>query len=121
MLRRADLLDLFDTSSDLGGNQIDISRFVRSDQERDVYVLWREWDIKEEPPSEPEVDEGELCPAPIGDLIEGASLGLELAGGQVGTAGSDLPGDDASDALLGGAVHGGVWLVSGQQGTGCTG
>ena len=36
VLRKADLLDLFDTSSDLGGNEIDISRFVRSDPERDV-------------------------------------------------------------------------------------
>ena len=36
VLRRADLLDLFDTSADLAGNEIDISRFVRSDPERDV-------------------------------------------------------------------------------------
>jgi CRISPR-associated endonuclease/helicase Cas3 len=68
VLRRADLLDLFDTSTDLGGNEIDISRFVRSDPERDVYVLWRDWqgDVPREDSSE--IDEGELCPAPIGDL-----------------------------------------------------
>ena len=68
VLRTADLLDLFDTSPDLGGNTIDISRFVRSDPERDVYVLWRDWDRRSAPPEEPEIDDGELCPTPIGDL-----------------------------------------------------
>jgi CRISPR-associated endonuclease/helicase Cas3 len=68
VLRRADLLDLFDTSPDLGGNQIDISRFVRSDPDRDVYVAWRNWDGDSPPEDVKEIDEGELCPAPIGDL-----------------------------------------------------
>jgi CRISPR-associated endonuclease/helicase Cas3 len=67
VLRRADLLDLFDTSADLGGNEIDISRFVRSDPERDVYVFWRHWEGKT-PNEVAEIDEGELCSAPIGDL-----------------------------------------------------
>ena len=68
VLRRADLLDLFDTSADLGGNGIDISRFVRSDQDRGVYVAWRDW--RGDAPAEnmPEIDESELCPAPIGDF-----------------------------------------------------
>ena len=67
VLRRADLLDLFDTSPDLGGNEIDISRFVRSDPERDVYVFWRDWEGKDKRPPETmaEVNDGELCPAPI--------------------------------------------------------
>jgi CRISPR-associated endonuclease/helicase Cas3 len=68
VLRRADVLDLFDTSSDLGGNEIDISRFVRSDPERNVYVFWRAWEGKTPPDKMPEVDDGELCPAPNWDL-----------------------------------------------------
>jgi CRISPR-associated endonuclease/helicase Cas3 len=68
VLRRADLLDLFDTSADLGGNEIDISRFVRSDPERDAYVFWRDWEGKIPPDKMPEIDDGELCPAPIGDV-----------------------------------------------------
>lgn len=70
VLRRADILDLFDTSADLGGNEIDISRFVRSDPERDVYVFWRHWAGKDTPPPEKmaEVDDGELCPAPLWDV-----------------------------------------------------
>jgi CRISPR-associated endonuclease/helicase Cas3 len=67
VLRRADLLDLFDTSSDLGGNEIDISRFVRSDPERDVYVYWRTWEGKV-PQNVSGAAESELCPAPIGDM-----------------------------------------------------
>lgn len=68
VLRRADLLDLFDTSADLGGNEIDISRFVRTDPERDVYVFWRDWEGKKPLDKMPEIDDGELCPAPIGDV-----------------------------------------------------
>jgi CRISPR-associated endonuclease/helicase Cas3 len=68
VLRRADLLDLFDTSTDLDGNEIDISRFVRSDPDRDVYVVWRDWQDDTPPEDLPEIDEGEMCPAPIGDF-----------------------------------------------------
>lgn len=68
VLRRADLLDLFDTSTDLDGNEIDISRFVRSGLDRDVYVVWRDWQGDTPPETMPEIDEGELCPAPIGDF-----------------------------------------------------
>jgi CRISPR-associated endonuclease/helicase Cas3 len=74
VLRRADILDLFDTSSDLGGNEVDISRFVRSSGDRDVYVAWRDWPDGgrgQEPLAEmKEIEEAELCPAPIGYLRE---------------------------------------------------
>lgn len=66
VLRRADLLDLFDTSADLGGNQLDISRFVRSGEDRDVYVAWWNWTGSSPPPNE--VMESELCPVPVGEL-----------------------------------------------------
>src|SRR5437763_7201036 len=61
---------LFDTTADLVGNYNDISRFVRSDPEKDVYVFWRDWAPKDEPPSSAiaEIDDGELCHAPIGDV-----------------------------------------------------
>jgi CRISPR-associated endonuclease/helicase Cas3 len=71
VLRLADLLDLFDTSSDLGGNVIDISRFVRSGEDHDVYVLWREWDRKNGSPGE-ESNDSELCPVPIGEAPQDA-------------------------------------------------
>lgn len=41
VLRRRDLVDLFDTSPDLVGNDIDIARFIRADGDVDVQVAWR--------------------------------------------------------------------------------
>ncbi len=49
VLRRRDLLDLFDTSPDLLGNDIDVSRFVRDGDDTDVLVYYREFDA---PPGE---------------------------------------------------------------------
>lgn len=41
VLRRKDLLDLFDTTPDLCGNDIDVSRYIRDGDETDVQVFWR--------------------------------------------------------------------------------
>ncbi len=41
ILRQTDLEELFDTSKDLSGGDVDPSRFIRSGEERDVTVLWR--------------------------------------------------------------------------------
>jgi len=41
VLRRRDLLDLFDTSPDLSGTDIDIAPFIREDDERTVTVFFR--------------------------------------------------------------------------------
>lgn len=67
VLRRADLLDLFDTSPDLSGNELDVSRFIRSGEEQDCYFAWREFD---DPTGQPEMNDEELCPAPIGEATE---------------------------------------------------
>ncbi len=42
ILRRKDLVDLFDTTPDLAGLDIDVGRYIRDDDERDVQVYWRE-------------------------------------------------------------------------------
>ncbi len=64
VLRRPELLDLFDTSSDLSGHDLDVSAFIREADEFNVWVFWRE-----EPPSSKEPPRREeLCPAPIGAL-----------------------------------------------------
>jgi len=42
ILRRRDFIDLFDTTPDLSGNDIDVSRFIRSGEELDVHVFWRD-------------------------------------------------------------------------------
>jgi CRISPR-associated endonuclease/helicase Cas3 len=42
ILRRKDLVDLFDTTPDLAGLDIDVGRYIRDGEERDVQVYWRE-------------------------------------------------------------------------------
>lgn len=82
VLRRRDLDGLFDTTPDLSGSDLDISRYLRSGDERDVRVFWRDLqnlpsapNSKEAPKSIPKEDIGgverdELCPVPIGELKE---------------------------------------------------
>jgi CRISPR-associated endonuclease/helicase Cas3 len=71
VLRRRDLLDLFDTSPDLSGNDVDVSRFVRGDAEdNDVQVFWRDLGAGGPVPDEPGPDRRELCNVPIGAFKE---------------------------------------------------
>jgi CRISPR-associated endonuclease/helicase Cas3 len=65
VLRRRDLLDLFDTTPDLMGNDVDVSRFIRDTDEHDLRVCWRSFD---EQPSDaqPTPRREELCAVPIG-------------------------------------------------------
>lgn len=46
VLRRRDLVDLFDTTPDLAGNDLDVSRFIRESDDHDVEVYWRAFDEK---------------------------------------------------------------------------
>ncbi|PYR53238.1 MAG: CRISPR-associated helicase Cas3' [Acidobacteria bacterium] len=64
VLRRRDVIDLFDTTADLGGVDLDISRFVRDGAERDVQVFWREFDDAPAP-TEPRPSRDELCAVPF--------------------------------------------------------
>lgn len=61
VIRRRDLLDLFDTTPDLSGNDIDIARYVRDGEDTDVQVYWR--DFNESTPSNElsQPARGELC------------------------------------------------------------
>jgi CRISPR-associated endonuclease/helicase Cas3 len=84
VIRRKDLLDLFDTTPDLAGNDIDIDRYVREVDETDVRVFWRNYgDPRKGATPNDNSGEGqtggerrvesaprrdELCPVPIGDF-----------------------------------------------------
>lgn len=43
VVRRKDILELFDTSADLSGNDLDVSRWIRDDEDSDVAFFWREF------------------------------------------------------------------------------
>lgn len=66
VLRRRDLIELFDTEPDLSGNDIDVSRFIRDDADMDAHVLWREWEGEDPPADLPRPRQEELCPVPAG-------------------------------------------------------
>lgn len=64
VLTRREFDDLFDTGPDLTGADLDVSRFIRSGDERDVQVWW--WRVPEDGPSptlQPPRDA--LCPVPF--------------------------------------------------------
>ena len=42
VIRRKDLVDLFDTTPDLAGHDLDISRYIREGEDNDVQVFWRD-------------------------------------------------------------------------------
>lgn len=70
VLRRRDLVDLFDTTPDLSGNDVDVARFIRSADETDAYVAW--WELDDQAPvsSAGLPARNERCPVPVADLRE---------------------------------------------------
>jgi CRISPR-associated endonuclease/helicase Cas3 len=70
VLRRRDLVDLFDTTPDLSGYDLDVSRFVRGGAERDVTVAWRELKGTAPDKQSPALTRNELCPVSLGEFRE---------------------------------------------------
>ncbi len=68
VIRAKDVRDLFDTTPDLNGADLDVGRFIREGVDRDVSVFWR---AIEGTPSklalaqEPFPQRAELCPVPL--------------------------------------------------------
>lgn len=75
VLRRKDLLELFDTTTDLSGNDLDVSRYIRDGDQSDVQVYWRDWDVKSDGPPEPFNSDSEIqFPAPTRDELCAVSV-----------------------------------------------
>jgi CRISPR-associated endonuclease/helicase Cas3 len=72
LLRRRDLLNLFDTMPDLSGADIDVSPWIRDANDTTVWVAWRSWPgaapADEAKGKEPWPGRDELCPAPVADV-----------------------------------------------------
>ena len=96
VVTRRELRDLFDTGPDLTGADIDISRFVREGDERDVTVWW--WPILEgkSPHRRLRPAHDALCRVPIGDarkwLVAGAGKSDD------GESAAGEPGDGTKKA-----------------------
>lgn len=77
VIRRKDLLDLFDTTADLSGNDLDVSRYIREGDAADVQVYWRAWNRKggkENPPDPKDADGTIQFPAPNRDELCSVSI-----------------------------------------------
>jgi len=79
LLLRRELDELFDTTPDLSGADLDISRFIRSGEERDVLVFWRDLPVKDSPPVNLVAQQDELCPVPVGDARNWCTKGSAKA------------------------------------------
>ncbi len=68
VLRRVDLIDLFDTEPDLAGDDVDVSRFIRDDADADVHVFWRRLEGGEGAEDLTRPSSEELCPVPVWEV-----------------------------------------------------
>lgn len=67
VIRSKDMIELFDTTTDLSGHITDVSRFIRVGVDTDVNVFWRELP-KEGPTSAIAEKKEEICSAPISEV-----------------------------------------------------
>ena len=67
VIRKRDLIDLFDTDPDLSGFDVDVSLYIRDADDTDVRLFWRKVDVGGPTSEEAAPFSGELCPAPIGN------------------------------------------------------
>jgi CRISPR-associated endonuclease/helicase Cas3 len=70
VIRSKDLVELFDTTPDLAGRDIDVSRFIRESSDLDVQVFWRDIGRDAEDHDERAPTRDELCPAPVTEIRE---------------------------------------------------
>lgn len=70
VLRRKDLLELFNTEPDLSGYDIDVSDYIRDSGLPGLQVFWREFDDPNQAQTQSAPDRRELCPISMGQARE---------------------------------------------------
>src|SRR5690606_19119474 len=76
VLRRKDLLAFLDTTPNLAGNDLDVSRYIRDGNDNDAMVYWRHWPVdKASPDALPpddaaNFDSRELCRVSVAALAK---------------------------------------------------
>jgi CRISPR-associated endonuclease/helicase Cas3 len=68
VIRSKDLAELFDTTPDLAGRDIDVSRFIRETSDLDVQVFWRDISAGVNEYEQAAPTRFELCPAPLSEM-----------------------------------------------------
>jgi len=68
VLRKKDIVELFDTTPDLSGLDLDISKYIRETDDHDVQVFWRDLEEGVPQPNEPAPSREELCSVPANEL-----------------------------------------------------
>ena len=68
VIRRKDLIDLFDTDPDLTGFDVDVSPYIRDADDTDIRVFWR--DLSKDGDEPPRPSREELCAVSIGAARE---------------------------------------------------
>ena len=67
ILRRKDLLDLFNTDPDLSGFDVDVSDYIRDNDQPGAQVFWRDFEVNpNQPKPEDDPTRDELCPISMG-------------------------------------------------------
>ncbi len=69
LLMRTEFDELFDTTPDLSCDDIDVSRFIRSGDERDLQIFWLKIDKDGSPDPNRQPHRHELCPVKVADAI----------------------------------------------------
>ena len=77
VIRRRDVVGLFDTTPDLAGSYLDVSQYVRGTDETGVSVFWR--DVPEDGPEDgkPKVRHNEIVGVPLGGGRGGGPEGIK--------------------------------------------
>ena len=70
VIRRKDMIELFDTTPDLTGNDLDISRYIRDGTDSDVQVYWRDIPEGEPTPDFTRPGREELCSVTISEITK---------------------------------------------------
>lgn len=70
VIRRKDFIELFDTTPDIAGHDLDISRYIREGDDTDVQVAWRTLAKGQQPAPADLPTREELCRVPVHALNE---------------------------------------------------
>lgn len=66
VIRRKDFIELFDTTPDIAGHDLDISRYIREGDDTDAQVAWRDFGkIHSTTPEDSRPTRDELCRVPV--------------------------------------------------------